>query len=259
MLDNFWLYACGTVGLLHLAAPLVVRSAYRFAVNCNPVEIPIRALPEALASQFAGRIIEMESLGFALTGCYDCGELAVQTRSYVAYFCNRADSDFANVTAMVSPRGVTSYFEFSTRFSSGLAIETNNNGVLPLTPGNPAQRVFRFADILEPRVLYDMHRLLLLKYAEGLCPQGEPAGQEIKRWIRTAANYGPRHVKIGYMVLSEDGASYRLTWKGAFLVAFRGLWPTSLLRKLHERLSMSAERRELELREITALQKSVSI
>jgi len=46
-----------------------------------------------------------------------------------------------------------------------------------------------------------------------------------------------------------------LTWKGAFLVALRGLWPTSLLRRLHERQAMSAERRELENREVAALQK----
>ena len=234
----------------------MVRSAYRFAAKCNPVDIPQADLPEAVAGHIIPRIAEMEFLGFTLVGCYDCGELAVQTRSYVAYFCNRGDNDFANVTATVSPRGVTSYFEFSTRFSNGLAIETNTNGVLPLTPGNLAVRVFRFADIQQPKDLYEIHRQLLEKYAVDLYPQGEPMGQEIMRWVRTVGNYGPRHEKIGYMVLAEDGASYRLTWKGAFLIAWRGLWPTSLLRKLYERHAMAAERRELEHREISALQKA---
>jgi hypothetical protein len=256
MFDNLWLDACAAVVLLHLALPIVVRSAYRFAAKCNPVEIPTGELPEAVAVHIVPRIAEMERLGFALVGCFDCGELAVQTRSHVAYFCNRADNDFANVTATTSPRGVSSYFEFSTRFSNGQAIETNTNGVLPLTPGNPAVRVFRFADIREPRALYEIHRHLLEKFAVGLYPQGEPKGQEIKRWVRTVENYGPRHEKIGYMLLAEDGASYRLTWKGAFLVAWRGLWPTSLLRKLHERQTMDAERRELEHREVAALQKA---
>jgi hypothetical protein len=256
MLDNLWLYACGAVGLLHVAGPIMVHSAYRFAAKCNPAEIPTSELPEAVAAHIVPRIVEMERLGFALVGCYDCGELAVRTRSYVAYFCNRADNDFANVTVTMSPRGVSSYFEFSTRFSNGFAIETNTNSVLPLTPGNPVIRVFRFADIWEAKALYEMHRQLLEKYAVGLYPQGEPKGQEIKRWVRTTENYGPRHEKIGYMVLAEDGASYRLTWKGAFLVALRGLWPTSLLRKLHEHQTMSAERRELEHREVAALQKA---
>lgn len=255
MFDNWWLYACGAIGLLHLAGLLVVRSAYRFAAKCDPVEIPTGELPATVASHIVPRIVEMEHLGFAAVGCYDCGELSVQTRIYVAYFCNRAYNHFANVTAMVSPRGISSYFEFSTRFSSALTIETNTNSVLPLTPGNPAVRAFRFPDIREPKTLYEMHRHLLAKHAEGLFPQGEPAGQEMKRWVRTAENYGRRHEKIGYMVLAEDGTSYRLTWKGAFLVALRGLWPTSLLRRLHERQAMSAERRELENREVAALQK----
>lgn len=255
MFDNFLLFTCGAVGLLHVAGMVVVRSTYRFSAKCNPAEIPVSKLPESVASQIAPRIVEFEQLGFTLSGCYDCGALAVQTRSYIAYFTNRSN-DFANVTAMVHPRGVSSYMEFSTRFSNGLAIETNTNRRLPLTPGNPAVRVFRFADICDAKELYEMHRQLLMKYAEGLYPQGEPQGQEIRRWVRTAENYGPRHAKIGYMVLSEDGSSYRFTWKGAFLVTSRGIWPTSLLRNLYERQAMSTERRKLDHREIAALQKA---
>ncbi len=256
MLDNLWIYAATGVGLLHVAGPMVVRSAYRFAAKCNPVEIATGDLPAAVAGVVVPRVAEMEGLGFALAGCYDCGELAIQTRTYVAYFCNRATNDFANVTAMVTPRGVASYFEFSTRFSNGQAIETNTNRVLPLTPGNPDVRVFRFAEIGDAKALYLMHRRLLEKYAMGLWPQGEAKGQEIQRWVRTVENYGPRHAKIGYMSLAEDGASYRLTWKGALLVAWRGLWPASLLRKIHERHAMDEERRELEVSGIAALQKA---
>jgi hypothetical protein len=256
MFDNLWLYVCAAIGLLYLAGPIMVRSGYHFAAKCNPMDIPQSDLPEPVSGHITPRIAEMKRLGFALVDCYDCGELAVQTRSYVAYFCNRTDNDFANVTATVSPRGVTSYFEFSTRFSNGQSIETNTNGMLPLTPGNPVMRVFRFADIQEPKDLYEIHRQLLGKYAVGLYPQAEPKGQEMKRWVRTVENYGPRHEKLGYMFLAEDGASYRLTWKGAFFVAWRGLWPTSLLRRMHERHVMTTERRELEHREVAALQKA---
>ena len=198
----------------------------------------------------------MHSLGFALVGCYDCGELALRTRTYVAYFCNRTTNDFANVTAVDSPRGVASYFEFSTRFSNGLVLETNTNKILPLTPGNTEVRVFRFADIEEPAALYDIHRRLLDKYAGGLWAAGEPKGEEIQRLVRVLENYGPRHEKIGYMVLSDDEESYRLTWKGAFLMAWRGLWPASLLRRMRERHAMSIERHELEVQGVAALQKA---
>lgn len=256
MLENLWQYACAGIGLLHVAGPMVLRTAYRFQAKCNPTEIPADRLPQAVAAHIAPRIAEIEELGFRLVGCYDCGELAIQTRTYLAYFCRCATNDFANVTAMAGPRGVTSYFEFSTRFSNGQSIETNTNHVLPLTPGDPEVRVFRFAHVREAKTLHGMHKRLLDKYAADSWPQGEAKGQEIHRWVHTVENYGPRHEKIGYMQRTTDGQSYRLTWKGAFLMAWRGLWPTSLLRKLHERHASDAERRELERRGVAALQKA---
>jgi hypothetical protein len=69
-------------------------------------------------------------------------------------------------------------------------------------------------------------------------------------------NYGPRHARIGYMALAEDGQSYRLIWKGAFLMTWRGLWPTALLRRVLQRHAMQLELDLLEGRGVTARQKA---
>jgi hypothetical protein len=256
MLENLWLDAAAVVGLMHVAGPLALRATYRFAAKCTPAQLAPKDLPEAVASRIVPRISQMENLGFSLVGCYDLGELAIHTKTYVVYFCNPTTNDFANVTAVVSPRGVASYFEFSTSFSNGSTFETNTNAALPLTPGNPDARVFRFADITEPEELLALHRQLIEKYAGGLWPTGEPKGQEIHRLVRVLENYGPRHESIGYMALTGDAKFYRLTWKGAFLMAWRGLLPASLIRQALERQSMRAERRSLEVRGIAALQKA---
>jgi hypothetical protein len=256
MLDNFWMDAAGVIGILHVAGPLALHSTYRFAAKIRPLQVLTDELPEAVQRCISPRIGELERLGFESVGCYDCGELMLQTRTYAAYFCNRTTNDFANVTAVVTSRGVASYFEFSTRFSNGTVIETNTNKTPPLTPGNPQVRVFRFADIQQPEDLYQIHKRLLEKYAGDLWPEGEPRGQEIQRLVRVLENYGPRHAKIGYMTLATDGESYRLTWKGAFLMAWRGIWPATLLRKILERQAMRAERHELEVRGVAALQKA---
>lgn len=256
MIDNFWMDAAAVIGVLHIAGPLALHSTFRFPAKIAPLPVAAGELPEAVAKCVVPRIAEMERLGFENLGCYDCGELTLQTRTYVAQFCNRTTNDFANVTAVVTPHGVASYFEFSTRFSNGAVLETNTNKTLPLTPGNPDVRVFRFADVAEPEALYQIHRRLLEKYAAGWWPAGEPKGQEIQRLVRVLENYGPRHAKIGYMALAADGESYRLTWKGAFLMAWRGLWPASLLRRMLERHAMRVERHELEVRGVAALQKA---
>jgi hypothetical protein len=256
MLDNFWLDAAGVIGLLHVVGPMAMRNTYRFAARCTPLQVAPAELPTPVAVRILPHMKQMETLGFALVGCYDLGELAIHTKSYVAYFCNPATNDFANVTAVVSPRGVGSYFEFSTRFSNGTVLETNTNGVPPLTPGNPDVRVFRFAEITEPQELFVLHHQLLEKYAGELWPVGETKGLEIQRLVRVLENYGPRHAKIGYMVLADGGGFYRLTWKGAFLMAWRGLLPASLIRQALERQAMRAERRALDVGGVAALQKA---
>lgn len=256
MFDNFWMDAAAVIGVMHVAGPLALHSTFRFAGKIKVIQISLDELPEAVKAYVVPHVREMEGLGFEWVGCYDCGELTQQTRTHVAYFCNRTTNDFANVTAVVTPRGVASYFEFSTRFSNGTVLETNTNKTSPLTPGSPETRVFRFPEITESEALYEIHRRLLEKYPGGLWPEGEPKGQEIRRLVRVLENYGPRHAKIGYMTLADDGRSYRLTWKGASLMAWRGLWPASLLRSTMERRAMRAERNKLEMRGVAALQKA---
>jgi hypothetical protein len=256
MLDNVWFDAAAVIGLMHVAGPVALRSTYRFAAKCTPTQMSTEDLPEAVEIRIAPRVSQMENLGFSLIGCYVLGELAIHTKTYVAYFCNPTTNDFANVTAVVSPRGVASYFEFSTSFSNGRTLETNTNATPPLTPGSPDVRIFRFADITEPKKLLTLHHQLIEKYAAGLWPTAEPKGQEIQRLVRVLENYGPRHEKIGYMVLADGDQFYRLTWKGAFLMAWRGLLPASFIRQALERQAMRAEYRSLDVSGVAALQKA---
>ena len=243
------------IALLYLLAPLAVRWTYRVAAHCRPTAAPLDRLSEPVAAIFRKRIPELRELGFELAGCYDCGCLATDTHSYVAYFSDRAN-DFANVTTLVSPGGVSSYLEFSTKFTIGLVLETNTNRVPPLTPANPETRVFRFPELSEASALLHAHRQILEKYAGGLRPQGEPRGLEIERYARVVENYGPRHNQIGYMRLTDDGQWYQLTWKGAFLMTWRGLWPVSFVRHWMYRHNMNSELHALQAAELGTLQKA---
>jgi hypothetical protein len=256
MLETILQDAAVFLGALHLLSPIVARSTMRFAAHCNPVEIPLEDLPSEVVAIFRSRIAELGNLGFDLLGCYDCGSLTSETRSLAAYFCNRTTNELANVSVMITPKTVASYFEFSARFANGLILETNSNGTIPLTPENPELRTFRFPKIQAPQALYRVHRQLGEKYAPGLWPLAERKGQELHRFFRVLENYGPRHRQIGYMALANDGQTYRLTWKGACLMTWRGLWPTSLLRNALERHAMQSELDSLEVRGLTALQKA---
>jgi hypothetical protein len=256
MFENIWQDVAMAVGFFHVVGPIALRSTFRFATRCKPVYVPVDELPLEASSQFSPRIPQMQSLGFELIGCYNCGEMASDTKSFVAYFVNRQTNDFSNVTVVVSPGKVAGYFEFSTRLTNGTLIETNTNSILPLTPNNPNYRVFRFPKISEPQALYDVHRQLLAKYANGFGAQGEPKGLEIQRLVRVVELYGACHEKIGYMYLADGGTHYRLTWKGACLMTWRALWPTVLVRRMLFRQQMNSELQELHVSGETALQKA---
>ena len=256
MLENFWRDAAVVAGLAHLAGPIALRSTFRFSSRCQLTQVRSEELPAKVAAEIAGKIPDLQNLGFEFLGNYDCGELAAHTHSYLGYFCNRASNDFASVTIMLSGRGIDRFLEFSSTFSNGHSFETNTNGILPLTPGDPPRRVFRFFEIKDVRALYNVHRLLIEKYEPGLWAQGEPKGHEIQRFLRAVENYGPRHAKLGYMQLSADGETYRATWKGALLMTWNGLWFTSLLRKAAYKQAMRAELQSLEIRGEAALQKA---
>lgn len=244
------------VAAVYLLSPLAVRWTYRFSAHCALREVSLDALPSEVADEFRKSIPELQELGFELIGCFDCGQLAEQTHSYLAYFCNRLSNDVASISAMTTPSGTEGFLEFSTSFKNGLTIETNTNSVLPLTPANPDIKVFRFPKIADARTLLHTHHRLIDKYVPGLWAQAEPHGEEIQRYLRVIENYGPRHARIGYMHSVEGGAAYKLTWKGAFLITWRGLWPMSMLRHLLHHQAMQTELHTLETHPVTVLQKA---
>jgi hypothetical protein len=256
MYESILLDAAAILGLLHVIAPIAVRSTFRFSTNCQPSLIPAQKLPAEIAGHVRRLVPQLESLGFEFLGCFDFGELTAHTGKIVAYFCNRNTNDFANVTVSSAPGAIDSYLEFSTTLSNGLTVETNTNSILPLSPDPPRTLVFRFSGIADPFALYRLHRQLIDKRAAGAWAMSEVKGQEILRVVRTFENYGPRHAKLGYMRAAPDGQTYLLTWKGAALMSWRGLWPAMLLREMIQRQEMRAELQSLELRGVAALQKA---
>jgi hypothetical protein len=256
MVETILLSAAALIGLPYLLAPIALRRAYRFSGVQHPRSLTPEECPAELGEGIRMLTPSLQNLGFASLGLFEFGEPAAHTRTILVLFSNPETNDFAIFTVSTTGRDVHSYLEFSTKFSSGIRIETNNNGILPLTPDPATVRVFRFAEIRETFALYRLHHLLIEKHAIGLWAEPEPKGQEISRWARTVENFGPRHVVIGYMQPSGDAGQFQLTWKGATLMAWKALWPASIVRRVLYRQAMRAELHSLEVRGVTTLQKA---
>jgi hypothetical protein len=179
MFESVFLVSVIGVGLFHLAIPVVVRATYRFSARCQGRRLSVNQLPEPTAELIASRMPTLEALGFHIAGCCDFGQLTMETRTIVASFTHSQTQESANIWLSISRHQASSYLEFSTQTPSGILLETNSNGILPLAPENEEIRVFRFPEILEAAELYRVHRQIVAKYSGGPWMEDVPQGDGI--------------------------------------------------------------------------------
>jgi hypothetical protein len=242
---NLFIQLAAILGLLHVVSPLALRATYRFSGTCDPIPVDGNSVPP-LVRDLVGRCApKFESLGFTFLGYFDVGPLVKNAKAYLAYFVNRSSGVFANVSVVTSAAKTVGYFEFSTTFTNGLTLDANTNKTLPLTPARPNFLVFRFPEVFDPVELFQIHRALIQKYGTTLQPQMFSQGQETGRIKSQIGQYAAEQAKTGYMYRAKDGQTYRLTWKGAILLAWKALWPTSMVRGWLYRVQMKRELRSL--------------
>lgn len=257
MFETLLLDAVYLTTLLHVVSPAALRATFRLPARCNPRPLSLAELPAEARSLVDSVLPALDSLQFAFAGCYDLGEVAAHTRKMAVCFSNRESADSAAIHIITAANSSCEhYLEFTTCFSNGVSVDTNTNDILPVAPENPAILTFRFPEVGSPAELYQLHRRLAARHAAGAWPRPELKGEEILRIAKLAESFGPRLAESGYTRHSAEDDSYRLTWKGACLMAWRKLWPTSLLRRALYRQEMRNEVAALEVRGVAALQKA---
>lgn len=231
---------------LHLIGPLVVKLTFRYAAKVQPVKISIESLSVAARSIVERWSPQIEALGFTPVGVFNMGTLASNTQSFLAYFVNRTAGDFANVSIVSSSAVTKSYFEFSSSFTNGFTLDTNINKIASIGSVPPDIRIFRFPQFSSPAQLYQVHRGLIQKHAAFLRPQMPAPGEEASRIAQQLGRYAPCQVQAGLMYLASDQTHYRLTWKGAILMTWKSIWPTTLIRRTLFSLRMQKELKSLQ-------------
>lgn len=219
-------------GVLFLLGPIVLRATFRFKAKLNPQLVPREALPPDVQQFMAPGVAAITGLGFEPVGYVSVGTMAAGTQSFMALFSNSATLEWADVSAVKSAKQMKGYTEFITRCSNDSQVDTNTNATAPVLFPWPGYRVFRSPQIKDAFTLYRVHRMLVQQHTGGSSPELPPKGQEIAELKRRLERYGARQQERGYMYLDSAGESYRLTWKGAILGAWRSIWPISAIRNL---------------------------
>ena len=233
LLDNDLVFLLLKVyGALFLLGPIVLRATFRFKAKLNPQLVPRESLPPDVQQFMAPRVAAITGLGFEPVGYVNVGTMAAGTQSFMALFSNPATLEWADVSAVKSTKQMKGYSEFITRCSNDSQVDTNTNATAPVLFPWPSYHVFRFPQIKDAFTLYRVHRMLVQQHTGGSSPELPPKGHELAELKRRLERYGVRQQERGYMRLDSTGDSYRLTWKGAILGAWRSIWPISTIRNL---------------------------
>lgn len=231
------LFGTGIIGLLlkiygalFVLAPIVLRVTFRYKAKVNPQLVSVEALPQEVRQFMTARLPGITALGFQPVGYISLGSLAPNTEAYMALLSNSQTREWADVSVVKAATATAGYIEFITRCSDDSQVDTNTNSKAPVLFPSPSYHLFRFPQVKDAFTLYRAHRMLVEQKIGGSRPELPPQGQELSELKRRLERFGPRQQERGYMYLEADGQSFRLTWKGAILGAWRSIWPISAVR-----------------------------
>lgn len=108
-------------------------------------------------------------------------------------------------------------------------------------------KMFKFPEITNPHLLYQVHRRLCNNLAAGVERVPWTDGMEVFRLSYGAVKEVRKQAEFGYYYLDEQKDKFRPTWKGAYVMTCGLAWPIGSLRKMRMKSRARATVRSLGL------------
>ncbi len=245
--------------LPYFAMPFVIYNLIRFKPPFEVIVIDPQTeqLPEEVRQNFHHAYLQLVELGFELKDTMFLPNLIPNVKTLFALYHNPSTTDMAMTTFMMaSQEGAgaagtikNKYVEFVRRFTDGVRVQTNNSKELSSFPPMPGEATTQFWDISKISRLYQLHCFLV----EQTPSSGIPEDRLQTEFRGNAAAYINKvaleevyeeQVGTGYLVFSNG--EYRATAKGAFLMAYKELWPFKAFRKMGRKRRAKEILQELE-------------
>jgi hypothetical protein len=217
-------------GIMYLGAPLVIWATQR--QTANPKLEPYgMALADPKFQFLTTAAAQMQSLGFELIGYFGYIGQTRNVNAFIAYLVHRKNGDAGIAAVMETSAGITARtVEFATRFFDQSSITTGNSR----TPGvyiRPRTKpVYHFPWIADPARLYDIHQQLMLRDKLGMAKDPAQPGHEQERLLEGIRAEMKDQLEPGILRLDASGTYYRPTLWGAYLMAWKLLFPVKQIR-----------------------------
>ncbi len=235
-------------GVFYLYVPLGLRRT--FWQSPRPA---IRAIePGAvdwpgLAEAYAAATTAFARLGFVDRGGFLAEEVNSSGGAFVAIYEDRAGRTLAKWFQALTPKkAVGPVVGFTTRFVDGSEYVTSNNPLSGLYPVPGFRKGLAFPGVDDPARLLALHRRGLAEAGEFSSRLEATGGDPLADLRDLMAREQAQQVASGYSRLDEASGLYRLTLKGAYLIAVKQLWPWGPIRRAIRRRRVARKLREWE-------------
>jgi len=215
--------------LVYSVYPVLVHSFVRVARSDRYREIEFIALPGALQVHFETEDSRFEEIGFKPVVTVTEDESLPGIKYFLRAYENHEDEVMAIAVAVVpgpsgSSSGYNAYVEFSTYYEDGREISSSSwDDVYPFRT-TPERQFASLPELDDPRELYRVHEWRIDQAAEGARKFFEPGdGPEHLRWAIDEEMKAEE--RSGHLKLDPKSGFYTLTWKGAYVAAFKQMWP----------------------------------
>jgi hypothetical protein len=239
-----------TAGGYLLLLPLLVKFSQSLRA-VSGYEPPWREqLPPDVMAFMDRTVWEMQTAGFLPAALVREAGAVPDVMLYLVLFTNPATQDRAAAAFSIGSNELTTIrtptVTFETKFDSGFAVETGNfadAGVFPRDPNRNRMHIPKLKNVV---VLYEVHRRRRAKHG----PRGGRAvlpapGRELDEQRAEEAADKERVRAAGYYWLDAAAGKYRPTWKGAYLMTWKLLFPIGWLRRRAKRVRARRELSEL--------------
>ncbi len=222
------------VALLNLLGPLFVKKVQKL-----PARIRFTAHDENefllnREEEFNQLDSEIKNIGFEYIGSSYMKDTNAETN--FSLYTNETDMTCALVVSIVSSVKTITYVEFSQLYEDGSMLDVFNATQVSPFPDMDVKIALRYPDIKSPKELYNIFLRIKNYLKNTALPMAYDKSKGFKHIEDFMARESDELVKRGYCYNEIDSDGKRsLTWKGAYLLTWRSVFPGNRIRDFIDR------------------------
>ncbi|MEK6742855.1 MAG: hypothetical protein AABZ15_04570 [Nitrospirota bacterium] len=209
-----------------ILGPFVIKFSHWVSAKVTIKSVSPEALDHDVKAFLDNAMIEFESIGFDFVGYMElCDYVPNMLSSYFALFMDKQNKT-SSMAAVLRPKSgrTVRYYEFTNKYSNGRVINVNNSPMMG-SYIHPDRSSYRYPDTDSIKHLYEINNWVTSRDKRAINPMGYVRGRELEMLCDAFNNETRLQEKLGYLYLTENKTRFMLTWKGAFIMTEKNVFP----------------------------------